>query len=389
VTQRLALLGATGSIGRSCLEVVRHHPERFDLVALGALGSRPDELVATAREFRPKTLAVVDAKAAARLRSDLPADTRLLVGAEALIEIAADPDVDRVVAAIVGAAGLPPVHAALATGKAVALANKEPLVVAGRLLTETAERTGAEIVPIDSEHVALHQALRCGRPEEVARLVLTASGGPFLNRDPATFATIRPDEALRHPTWTMGEKITIDSATLVNKGLELIEARWLFDVPGERIDVLVHPQSIVHSFVEWRDGNWIAQLSPNDMIYPIQYALAHPDRWPNEFPRLGPAELARLEFLPLDEKTFPAVSLARRALAEGESATAVFNAANEIAVGSFLAGAIPFPAIVATIETVLGAHTAQAVDSLPDALEWDAWGRREAERTLSSAAAPR
>jgi len=389
VRQRLALLGATGSIGRSCFEVVRHHPERFELVALGALGTRPAELMAAVAEFRPQILAVVDPEAAGRIRPQLPAGTRLVTGEEALVEIATDARVDRVVAAIVGAAGLRPVHAALATGKGVALANKESLVVAGRLLTSIAAETGAAIVPIDSEHVALHQALRCGGRDEVARLVLTASGGPFLRRDPATFADIRRDEALRHPTWSMGEKISIDSATLVNKGLELIEARWLFGVPAERIDVVVHPQSIVHSLVEWRDGSWIAQLAPNDMIFPIQYALAYPERWANQFPRLDPAALGALEFLALDERTFPAVALARQALAAGESGPAVFNAANEIAVRAFLAGRIPFPAIVSTIERVLASHTAGAIESLDDALAWDAWGRREAERVVSAAPAAR
>ena len=216
-------------------------------------------------------------------------------------------------AAIVGAAGLPPVAAALGAGKSVALANKESLVVAGSLLTDLARRTGAEIVPIDSEHVALHQALRCGTREEVRRLVLTASGGPFLDRDPTTFATIRPEEALRHPTWSMGAKISVDSSTLINKGLELIEASHLFGIAPEAIDVVIHPRSLVHSLVEFRDGSWLAQLSVNDMIFPIQYALAYPQRWANDFPRLDLAELGTLEFLPLDNRRFPAVELARAA----------------------------------------------------------------------------
>ncbi|MCM2268737.1 MAG: 1-deoxy-D-xylulose-5-phosphate reductoisomerase [Thermoanaerobaculia bacterium] len=380
--QRLALLGATGSIGRSCLEVVRHHPERFELVAVGALGSRPDELVAVAREFRPRELVVVDPAAAAAIRPHLPAGTRLAVGEDALVALAVHPDVDRLVGAIVGAAGLRPVHAALSAGKDVALANKESLVVAGKLLTGVAAATGATLLPIDSEHVALHQALRAGRPEEVERLVLTASGGPFLRRDPATFGAIRADEALKHPTWSMGAKISIDSATLVNKGLELIEAHWLFGLPAERIDVVVHPQSIVHSLVEWRDGSWIAQLAPNDMIFPIQYALAYPDRWANRFPRLEPAALGSLEFLPLDRVTFPAVDLARAALAAGDSAPAVFNAANEVAVHAFLDGRIRFPRIVATVERVLARHQPAAVVSLDEALAWDAWGRREAAAGL-------
>jgi len=385
--QRLALLGATGSIGRSCLEVARHHPDRIEIAALGAHGNRPDDLLAAALEFRPGAVAVVDPAAAEALRGRLPEGTRLGVGAEALVELVLAPEVDRVVAAIVGAAGLRPVHAALAAGKGVALANKESLVTAGRLLTEVAAGSGATIVPIDSEHVALHQALRAGAPEEVARLVLTASGGPFRDRDPATFDAITPEEALRHPTWSMGAKISVDSATLVNKGLELIEARWLFGVPSERIGVVVHAQSIVHSLVEWRDGSWIAQLAPNDMIFPIQYALAFPERWSNEFPRLRPEELGRLDFRPLDAAAFPAVSIARAALAAGESAPAVLNAANEIAVRAFLDRKIGYPDIVGTIERTLERHDPAPVGSLDEALEWDAWGRREAEATVARRAA--
>ena len=387
--QRLALLGATGSIGRSCLEVVRHHRDRLELVGLGALGSRPEELLEIAREFRPQYLVVVDAAAAQALAGALPPETRLDSGEEALVDLVLAPEVERVVAAIVGAAGLKPVHAALAAGKDVALANKESLVVAGRLLTETAARTGAAILPIDSEHVALHQALRAGRREEVRRLVLTASGGPFLRRDRATFDAIEPAEALRHPTWSMGDKISIDSATLVNKGLELIEARWLFGLPPERLDVVVHPQSLVHSFVEWRDGSWIAQLAPNDMIFPIQYALSYPERWGNEFQRLEPSALGALEFLPVDHEAFPAIGLARRALAAGDSAAAVFNAANEVAVRAFLEGRIRFPAIVETIAGALAGHAPEAVGSLESALGWDAWGRRAAEALVAAAPPPR
>lgn len=383
--QRLALLGATGSIGRSCLEVLRHHPERFELVAVGALGTRPEELAAVVREFRPRLVAVVDEIATRALARELPPGTELVSGPDALVSAAIHPDVGRVVAAVVGAAGLPPVHAALAEGKGVALANKESLVVAGRLLTTLATETGAALLPIDSEHVALHQALRCGGAGEVRRLVLTASGGPFRRRDPGTFADIRPEEALRHPTWSMGAKITVDSATLVNKGLELIEAHWLFGVAPERIDVLVHPQSLVHSFVEWIDGSWIAQLSVNDMVFPIQYALAWPERWANEFPRLELAKLGQLEFEPLDDRRFPAVALARQALAAGDSAPAVFNAANEVAVHAFLDGRASFPAIVDTVRAVLDRHSPVAVTTIAEALHHDAWARREAEQILAAA----
>ena len=381
--QRLALLGATGSIGGSTVEVVRHHPDRLSIATLGALGRNPEELLALAREFRPLLLAVVDPAVARDLRPALPPGVELASGPEALLAAATHPGVDKVVAAIVGAAGLPPVAAALGAGKSVALANKESLVVAGSLLTDLARRTGAEIVPIDSEHVALHQALRCGTREEVRRLVLTASGGPFLDRDPATFATIRPEEALRHPTWSMGAKISVDSSTLINKGLELIEASHLFGIAPEAIDVVIHPRSLVHSLVEFRDGSWLAQLSVNDMIFPIQYALAYPERWANEFPRLDLAELGTLEFLPLDNRRFPAVELARAALAAGESAPAVLNAANEVAVHAFLDGQIGYPDILAVIEEVLADHHAEALADLDAALEWDRWGRQLAHQALS------
>ena len=381
--QRLALLGATGSIGDSTVEVVRHHPGRLAISTIGALGRNPEALLALAREFRPQLIAVVDPKVARDIRPALPPGVEIAAGPEALVAAATHPTVDKVVAAIVGAAGLPPVAAALAAGKSVALANKESLVVAGRLLTDLAHANGVEIVPIDSEHVALHQALRCGTRTEVRRLVLTASGGPFLHRDPATFASIGREEALRHPTWSMGAKISIDSATLVNKGLELIEASHLFGVPPEAIDVVIHPRSLVHSMVEFRDGSWMAQLSVNDMIFPIQYALAYPERWPNEFPRLALAELGTLEFLPLDNRRFPAVQMARAALAAGESAPAVLNAANEVAVHAFLDGRIGYTDILAIISDVLESHRPEGVADLEAALEWDRWGRERATGALS------
>jgi 1-deoxy-D-xylulose-5-phosphate reductoisomerase len=290
--------------------------------------------------------------------------------------------VDLVVAAVVGAAGLPATYAALEAGKDVALANKESLVVAGKLLKEVAQASGARILPIDSEHVALHQSLRAGHSSEVHRLMLTASGGPFRTRDFATWDEIKPEEALRHPTWNMGAKISVDSATLMNKGLELIEAHHLFEVPPDRIEVVVHPQSIVHSLVEYRDGSWLAQMSVNDMIFPIQYALAYPDRWENEFERLEPHQLGCLEFEPVDARRFPSVDLARATLSMGDSAPAVLNAANEVAVHAFLEGRIPFPAIVATAERVLDSCEPGSITGLEDALRYDAWGRSRARELL-------
>ena len=321
---------------------------------------------------------MIEPAAADWLRGRLPSTTRLVVGREGLLEAATAPRAQRVVAAMVGAAGLPAVHAAVDAGKTVALANKEALVVGGRVLTELAARRGVELLPVDSEHAALHQALRCGRPSEVARLVLTASGGPFRDRPVETWDSIRPEDALRHPTWAMGAKITVDSASLVNKALELIEAHHLFAVAPERIQVVVHPQSIVHSFVEFVDGSVVAQLSRNDMVFPIQYALSFPERWPNEFPRLALESLGSLHFEPLDDARFPAVRLARQALSEGDSAPAVFNAANEVAVAAFLAGEIAFRGIVSLVEETLSEHRAERVGSLEEAMAWDSWGRARA-----------
>ena len=380
--QQLAVLGSTGSVGQSVLEVVRHHPDRLGVAALAAQGSDLDLVVRQVEEFGPSIVAIHDADRADELAARLTDGVEVVAGDAGLERAVTDAEVDRVVAAIVGAAGLPPVYRALEAGKDVALANKEALVVAGRLVTDLARRQGVQLLPIDSEHAALHQALRCGGPKEARRLVLTASGGPFRERPLETWEAIRPDEALKHPTWQMGAKITIDSATLMNKGLELIEASFLFDVPAEEIDIVVHPQSIVHSLVEYRDGSWLAQLSVNDMVFPVQYALSFPERWSNEFQRLEMGELGRLDFEPLDEGRFPAVALARRALAMGESAPAVLNAANEVAVQAFLDGKILFPQIVSTVERVLDAHRPTDTAGLQEALEWDRWGRERAGQLL-------
>jgi len=381
--QGLALLGSTGSIGESALEVVRQHPDRLSVVALAAHGRRIERLIEQIAEFSPAAVAVADPAAAERLVPEVPSSVRVESGTDAVGRLVERDDVDRVVAAMVGAAGLPPVHRALALGKDVALANKESMVVAGPVLNKLAAQTGARILPVDSEHAALHQALRGGAATEVRRLILTASGGPFRNRPEETWSAITPEEALKHPTWQMGAKISVDSATLMNKGLELIEANRLFDVPAQRIDVLVHPQSIVHSFVEFCDGTWLGQLSHNSMVFPIQYALSYPERWGNTFPRLSVEELSRLDFEELDGGRFRAVALARGALEAGESAPAVFNAANEEAVAAFLARKISFPSIVSTVEAVLEDHHAVAVENLEEALHWDDWGRRRALQALA------
>ena len=382
MSRRIAVLGSTGSIGESTLQVILHHPDRLCVEALAAHGSKLDRLEEQVREFRPSLVAVHDPQKAAELQDRVGATAKVVSGEAGLVEVARLEGVDLVVAAVVGAAGLPATYAALEAGKDVALANKESLVVAGKLLKKVARASGAQLLPIDSEHVALHQSLRSGHSSEVHRLMLTASGGPFRTRDFATWNEIKPEEALRHPTWQMGAKISIDSATLMNKGLELIEAHHLFDVPPDRIEVVVHPQSIVHALVEYRDGSWLAQMSVNDMIFPIQYALSYPDRWENEFERLEPHQLGRLEFEPVDSNRFPSVDLARSTLSMGDSAPAVLNAANEVAVGAFLEGKIPFPTIVSSAEKVLESHEPGPIASLEDALQYDAWGRRRTRELL-------
>ncbi len=381
MSSRLAILGCTGSVGRSVLEVVRHHSDRLQVSALAARGSDLELLARQVREFDVSLVAVHDEASARELAARLEG-VEVVPGDEGLERVVGDDSVDRVVGAMVGAAGLRPVYQAIEAGKDVALANKEVLVVAGRLIMDLARRRGVEILPIDSEHAALHQALRGGQRAEARRLVLTASGGPFRDRPRSTFEEITIAEALEHPTWKMGAKITIDSATLMNKGLELIEASFLFDFPGSEIEAVIHPQSIVPSLVEFCDGSWLAQLSVNDMIFPVQYALSFPERWGNDFPRLEMSELGRLDFKPLDDGKFPALALARHALEMGESAPAVLNAANEVAVEAFLAGKIRYPQIVATVERVLDSHQPAAMPGLEEALEWDRWGRERASVLL-------
>ena len=385
----LAVLGSTGSIGCSALEVAAALPDRFRVATLAA-GRSIDRLAEQVARHRPELVSVAEREDASRLAARLPAGSapRIVWGREGLEEAAAHPRVDVVVGGLVGALGLRSAHAAALAGKRLALANKETLVVAGELMMRTARATGAEIVPVDSEHCAIHQALRCGTAPEVARIVLTASGGPFRRRDLATFAAITVDDALAHPTWKMGPKITIDSATMMNKGLEIIEARFLFDVPAEKIDVLVHPQSSVHSFVEYVDGSLIAQLSLNDMKFPILYALTYPDRIPAPFGRLDLAALARLDFEPVDPRRYPAVGLAREALKAGGGMPAVVNAANEIAVAAFLDGKICFPDLVGVVaETAAAVGATPSPASVDEAEAIDASARRVASEHVGRAAA--
>jgi 1-deoxy-D-xylulose-5-phosphate reductoisomerase len=384
-SKRLAILGSTGSVGDQTLAVAASFPDRYRVTALGA-GRNLDKLAEQVRRFRPELVAVADASGVAALRAKLPGiAVEIAAGSEGLEAVAAHPS-DLVVSALVGAVGLAPTLAAIRAGRDVALANKEVLVMAGALVLREARARGVTLLPVDSEHSAIFQALAGQRREDVARLILTASGGPFRTWDAARIARATVKEALRHPNWEMGPKITIDSATLMNKGLEVIEARWLFDVPPDHVDVVVHPQSIVHSLVEFVDGSVLAQLGLPDMRIPIAVALAHPERLPLDLPRLDLAALSKLDFEAPDRKRFPCLDLAYQALRAAEAAPAVLNAANEVAVAAFLDGRIPFAAIAAANAAVLDAFSARggsrALAGLGDVIEADAWARACAREWL-------
>ncbi|MBW3663609.1 MAG: 1-deoxy-D-xylulose-5-phosphate reductoisomerase [Actinobacteria bacterium] len=384
--RRVVLLGATGSIGTQALDVIRAHPGRFEVLALAA-GTDARALAQQAEEFGVTQLAVADADAARSLRERLP-DAVVRDGAAGIAEIAALPDADVVLNAVTGARGLAPTLAALGAGHVVALANKESLIVGGDLVIAAAEQAGGrdrQLVPVDSEHSAIAQCLRSGAASEIGRVVLTASGGPFRGRTREDLAGVTVAEALAHPTWDMGPVITVNSATLMNKGLELIEAHLLFDLPWDRLDVVVHPQSIVHSLVEFVDGSTIAQLSPPDMRLPIQLALAWPERLPHAFAAMDWTRAETLTFEPVDRTTFRALSLAEEAGRRAGTFPCVLNAANEQAVDAFLAGRIRLPRIIDVVEDVLEAHAAgnpPAPRDVDDVVAADGWARAEADRRL-------
>ncbi len=383
--KRIVVLGSTGSIGTSVLDVVASFPEAFRVVALGA-GRNLDRLEEQVRRFRPELVAVADADLAAELSRRVESGCRVVHGQDGLVEAALHPAADGVVCALVGAAGLRSTWAAVDAGRDVALANKESLVVGGAHLTARALKTGARILPVDSEHNAIHQCLRGEDAREVRRLWLTGSGGPFRTRPVATLASVTPAEALRHPTWSMGPKITVDSATLMNKGLEVIEAHWLFGLPPEKIRVVIHPKSVVHSMVEFVDGSFKAQLGVTDMRHPIQYALTWPERWPTSLPPFDPVTAGPLEFEPPDPDRFPCLGLAYRALERGGAAPAVLNAANEVAVGAFLEGRAGFLDIPAVIRSTLDRHEGDPAGSLEEVMAADARARESAARALPTRA---
>ena len=382
---RATLLGATGSIGASALELAREFRGRIRFVSMAAR-SNDAALVPAAEEFGVKRIALADPEAAARARGRFRGE--VLEGEEGLARLAEDPDADVVVNALVGSAGLRPSIAALRAGKRLALANKESVVLAGELLVATARERGGTILPVDSEHGGLHQCLGSAPHDSVRRLILTASGGPFLRRDLATLRAATREEVLRHPTWSMGERITVDCATLVNKGFEIIEARWLFGVAPEKIEVVIHPQSIVHAMVEFVDGSVVAQLSRPDMRLPLLYALSYPERWESSLPRLDVAALQGLEFEAPDPARSPGLTLARKALALGGTAPAALNAADEEAVRLFLSGAIGFEDLTALVDEVLSEHRPAAVTDLGAVWSADRWARSRLTDLASSRSRP-
>ncbi len=377
--RRVVLLGSTGSIGCSTLRVARKLADRIEIVGLAAAGSI-EQLAQQARDTGVRQVALFDATKEAALRALLPPGVQVHLGAEGLARLATLAAADIVLVAIVGTAGLHPALAAIEAGKDLAIASKEILVMAGELITAAAARHGVKLLPVDSEHNAIFQCLdgHRGGQDEVARLILTASGGPFRTLPAAELARVTPAQALQHPTWDMGPKISIDSATLFNKGLEMIEARWLFGIGMERIDVLVHPQSIIHSMVEFRDGSLLAQLSRTDMCFPIQYALTWPERVAGGLRAPDFATLAKLEFEAPRDDVFPALGLARRAGLRGGTLPAVLNAANEVAVAAFRAGQLPLPGIWACVAAVMDAHEVQPSSSLAAVVAADHWARESA-----------
>ena len=399
VVTKLTVLGATGSIGLNTLEIVRQFPHKFKIEALSCRSSI-ECLVEQIKEFQPRLVCVDNSEQARELRETFRdrnsgTVTDFVWGVEGLIQISSDPEVDLVVAGIVGAAGLQPTYSAVQAGKTVAVANKEPLVMAGELFVQTANKTGAKLLPTDSEHNAIFQALHGEPPERIARLILTASGGPFRDLPLKEFGKITLAEALSHPNWEMGRKISIDSATMMNKGLEIIEAHWLFNTPVENIDVLMHRESIIHSMVEFIDGSFLAQMGLPDMKVPIAYCLGWPERLPLKIPRLDPLSMSTLHFEKINPQRYPCLTLAIKVAKQGGAAPAVLNGANETVVTAFLGGEIRFVEIAETVaavikdfEKALGQVEVpsflQKISTLEDAEHADKWGRKQASKILES-----
>ncbi len=381
--RRVVILGSTGSIGTSALKVARDIPDRMEVVGLAA-GTSVQALAEQAREFNIDKVCIFDASKADELAKELPHAT-IETGEDGLCRMATMPEADMVLISIVGTAGLRPALAAIEAGKDLAIASKEILVMAGQIVMEKARQAGVKVLPVDSEHNAIFQCLNGnhGGPDAISRLILTASGGPFRTWPKKDLEHVTLEQALKHPTWSMGRKITIDSATLFNKGLEMIEARWLFDVPMDKVDVIVHPQSIVHSMVEYLDGTVLAQMSSSDMCFPIQYAVTWPDRVTNSLKQLNFAEIGKLIFEAPRTDDFPALNLARRAGADNSTMAAVYNAANEVAVDAFIHGKLSFTGIWKLVEAVMDAHTpVDPQGDLTPILAADKWAREHAKSIL-------
>ena len=385
--KQVVILGATGSIGESALKVARDIPDRMEIIGLAA-NSNAEKLAAAANETRAQSVCLVDETKIDALRRELEYNPRIFTGEGGLREIACLTNAQMVLVAIVGTAGLRPALAAIEAGKDLAVASKEILVMAGEIVMREARENGVNVLPVDSEHNAIFQCLDGKRStrnaSRVRRIILTASGGPFRETPRKDFDSITPERALKHPTWNMGPKITIDSATLFNKGLEMIEAHWLFGVEMKRVEVVIHPQSIVHSMVEFADGSTLAQLSYSNMRFPIQYAVTWPDRVPNTLPPLDFSKLSRLEFFTPRYDDFPALNLARQAGEIGGTLPAVMNAANEVAVAGFLNGQVRFPDIWQVVQEVMNRHTSVAHPDLDAILQADQWARREAQGYVKS-----
>lgn len=381
--KKISILGSTGSIGVNALEVIRQFPGCFEVIGLAA-GRNVELLREQIHEFRPKVVSVAENEQARILRSMLQNDgIEVECGEEGHIAVATHPETDMVLSAMVGALGFMPTLRALSSGKDVALANKETLVVAGPIIAEAAQKNNVRLLPVDSEHSAIWQCLEGQRKDSIRKLILTASGGPFLRRDVESFDSITVEEALDHPNWRMGKKITVDSATLMNKGLEMIEAHYLFDEPAEKLEVIVHPQSVIHSMVEFIDGSVIAQLGTADMKIPIQFALTYPERWENRLPSVDLTKVRVLEFFEPDANKFPCLRLAHEALRVGGSMTAVLNAANEVAVHNFLMEKLPFTAISQVVESTMDQHESTPHPTLEDVLHADRWARKHAESLIA------
>ena len=380
--KHLAILGSTGSIGVNTLDIVRQFPEKFKVISLSA-GQNTQLLKQQILEFRPEMISVLNRELSETLRRDLsPFPVQILHGVEGLIQVATHPKVDQVVSALVGAAGLIPTLSAIKAGKAIALANKESLVMAGKIVMAEAGQNHIQILPVDSEHSAIFQALLGHRKEDLHRIILTASGGPFLNLPLEKLHGVGVKEVLRHPNWEMGRKITVDSASLMNKGLEVIEAHWLFDIPVEKIVVQVHPQSIIHSMVEYIDGSIVSQMGIADMRVPISYALAYPERLSLKLPRLDLPQREGLTFFAPDPQRFPCLKLAYDAIEIGETMPAILNAANEVAVNGFLEGSLPFTKIPTLIQHVMEEHEIKPAHTIENILRADHWARERSKAIL-------